>query len=97
MEPITAIYEDGVFKPTGPVTLPEGAQVRVDLEVRVDERDERIRARLLAQGTTREAADKILANFHLAWDAYDSLTAEQKQALDECHLDQVDFFNRPSQ
>jgi predicted DNA-binding antitoxin AbrB/MazE fold protein len=95
MEPITAIYEEGVFKPTGPVALPEGAQVRV--EAGSEGRDERIRQHLLAQGATRERADEILANFHLAWDAYDSLTGEQKKALDDSPLDQVNFFNRPSQ
>jgi predicted DNA-binding antitoxin AbrB/MazE fold protein len=97
MEPITAIYEDGVFKPTGPVALPEGAQVRVETENGSDGRDERIRRHLLAQGATRERADEILANFHVAWDAYDSLSDEQKSALHDCRLDQVNFFNRPSQ
>jgi hypothetical protein len=59
-------------------------------------RDERIRRHLLAQGATRERVDEILATFHLAWDAYDSLTGEQKKALDDRRLDQVNFFNRPS-
>ena len=27
---ITAIYENGVFRPTGPVNLPEGTEVRID-------------------------------------------------------------------
>jgi predicted DNA-binding antitoxin AbrB/MazE fold protein len=94
MEPITAIYEDGVFKPTSPVALPDGARVRVEAG---DDRDERIRRQLLAQGATRERVDEILANFHLAWDAYDSLSNEQKKALDDCRLDQVNFFNQPSQ
>jgi predicted DNA-binding antitoxin AbrB/MazE fold protein len=97
MEPITAVYEGGVFKPTGPVALPEGAQVRVEAEAGSGGRDERIRQHLIAQGATRERADEILANFHLAWDAYDSLTHEQKKAVDDCRLDQVNFFNRPSQ
>ena len=79
METITAIYEDGVFKPTGPVALPEGAQVRVEAEAGSAGRDERIRQHLIAQGATRERADEILANFHLAWDAYASLSDEQKK------------------
>lgn len=31
MDGIPAIYEDGVFKPVGPVSLPEKAEVRVVL------------------------------------------------------------------
>jgi predicted DNA-binding antitoxin AbrB/MazE fold protein len=30
MESIRAIYENGVFRPTTPVKLPEGTEVRVD-------------------------------------------------------------------
>ena len=33
MAPITAVYENGVFRPTGPVDLPEGATVRIVPEV----------------------------------------------------------------
>jgi len=31
MDSIPAIYEDGVFKPTGPVSLPERTEVRISL------------------------------------------------------------------
>ena len=30
MTPITAVYENGVFRPLGPVDLPEGSTVRVE-------------------------------------------------------------------
>lgn len=30
---VTAVYENGVFRPTGPVSLPEGAAVRFVPEV----------------------------------------------------------------
>jgi len=30
MPTITAIYENGVFRPTGPVDLPEGSTVRIE-------------------------------------------------------------------
>lgn len=30
MGPITAIYENGVFRPLGPVDLPEGITVRIE-------------------------------------------------------------------
>ena len=51
---------------------------------------------LLAEGATPDEAKRIVDNFRLAWDVYDSLTAEQKTGLDDCRIDQVNFFDRPS-
>lgn len=34
MDQITAIFEAGVFRPTGPVELPEGTEVTVSLPVK---------------------------------------------------------------
>lgn len=95
METIPAVYKDGVFKPLGPVALPEGTPVRVEAELTRDERDERLRQQLIARGSTREKADKMLAQLHLAWDLFDSLTPEEEQALEEAKFDQVNFFKRP--
>jgi len=34
MSAITAIYEDGVFRPNGPVTLPDRCEVDLEFQVR---------------------------------------------------------------
>jgi len=46
---IEAIYEDGVFKPTRPVSLVEGTHVRVMLEQELQAPDPQRAARLLAE------------------------------------------------
>jgi predicted DNA-binding antitoxin AbrB/MazE fold protein len=96
METISAVYEDGVFKPLRPVALPPGARVRVEAEPTTADLAERTYQQLLAEGATPNEARRIVDNFRLAWDVYDSLTEEQKTGLDDCRIDQVNFFNRPS-
>jgi predicted DNA-binding antitoxin AbrB/MazE fold protein len=96
METITAIYENGVFKPLHQVHLPEGTQVRVETgnpqaDLRAD-----ISKQLLADGATPEEATRILDNLSLLWDSYNSLTEQQKESLEGTRLDQVKFFDRSS-
>jgi len=46
METISAIYENGVFRPTEPVDLPEHARVRVGVENGVQGEEEDARSQL---------------------------------------------------
>jgi hypothetical protein len=64
-------------------------------DLTTEERDERLRQQLLGQGATLERADEILAQFHLAWDLFASLTLEEEEALEEAKIDQINFFKRP--
>jgi predicted DNA-binding antitoxin AbrB/MazE fold protein len=96
METISAVYEDGVFKPLRPVALLPGARVRVEAEPTTADLAERTYQQLLSEGATADEARSIVDNFRLAWDVYDSLTEEQQKGLDDCRIDQVNFFNRPS-
>src|ERR1022692_4269729 len=96
METISAVYKDSVFKPLRPVALPEGTHVRVEAKPSTDELAERTYQQLVGEGATPEAAKRIVDNFRLAWDSYESLTEEQKNALDDCRIDQINFFGRPS-
>jgi len=91
---IEAIYENGVFRPLHPVDLPEGTRVRIEAEISPADTDEQIRQRLLADGASPEEAEKILDNFRLLWSSYDTLSEEQKEALEQSHLDQENFFDR---
>lgn len=93
METISAIYQDGVFKPLRPVALPEGTHVRVEAESSTDELAERTYQQLLAEGATPEKAREIVDNFRLAWDSYSSLSEEQKRDLEDCRIDQSNFFD----
>jgi predicted DNA-binding antitoxin AbrB/MazE fold protein len=71
MEPndkyITAIFEDGIFRPLGPVDLPEGAIVRLD----VIPADSLLEARLGGQladylkGRSPEEIDDLFADWEL--------------------------------
>jgi predicted DNA-binding antitoxin AbrB/MazE fold protein len=94
MEMITAIYENGVFKPLRPVQWPEGTPVRVEAEYPKADREADLRELLLSKGATPEEAEKILANLRLLWESYDTLTPEQKKVLEESRFDQVHFFDR---
>lgn len=91
---IEAIYENGVFKPFGPVDLPEGTRVQVQPDPRSSNLEDQLRQELLADGASPDKADKILANFRLLWESYDTLTEEQKEALEQARLDQEHFFDR---
>ena len=93
---IDAIYENGIFRPLSPVDLPEGTRVRVETAAAPADVDEQTRQRLLAGGATPEEAERILDNFHLLWLSYDTLTEEQKEALEESRLDQQNFFDHQS-
>jgi predicted DNA-binding antitoxin AbrB/MazE fold protein len=95
METIAAIYKDGVFKPLRPVSLPEGTQVRVEAEIALEDLDEAIRQQLLAAGATTDDAGRIIANFHLLWNSYDTLTKAEKAALEGSRLDEGNFFAKP--
>jgi len=89
METIAAIYEKGVFKPLGPVQLPEGTPVRVEAEDPKAELAADLRAQLLADGATPEEATRIIDNLRLLWDSYDSLTEEQKRLFEETRFDPI--------
>lgn len=93
---IVAIYEDGIFKPLRPVDLPEGTRVRVEAEESSSDSDEQLRKQLLTEGATEEEAARILENFRLLWDSYETLTEEQKELLEGSRLNQKNFFNPPS-
>jgi predicted DNA-binding antitoxin AbrB/MazE fold protein len=93
---IEAIYEDGIFKPLNPVDLPEGTRVRVEAEESSSNSDEQLRKQLLAEGATEEECARILENFRLVWDSYETLTEQQKDLLERSRLDQNNFFNPPS-
>lgn len=93
---IEAIYENGIFRPLSPVDLPEGTRVRVETADAPVDVDEQMRQQLLADGATPEEAERILDNFRLLWLSYDTLTEEQKEAMEESRLDQQNFFNHQS-
>ena len=90
---IEAIYENGVFKPLRPVDLPEGTRVQVAATGSLTETDEPMRQQLIADGASPDEAEAIIDNFRLLWGSYDSLTEEQKEALDQSRLDQEHFFD----
>ena len=76
MSTMTAIYENGVFRPLGTVRLPEHTRVEVDLpEVPFGEGGEAERARLLAE------VRALRGSLHLPADANDSdlITAARMQ------------------
>ena len=54
---ITAVYENGVFRPTGPVDLPEGSTVRVEPD-----------AVLTSEQAARE---RVVANLSRSYDTGD--------------------------
>lgn len=93
---IEAIYEDGIFKPLKPVDLPEGTRVRVEAEETSCDSDEQLRKQLITEGASQEDASRIIENFRLLWDSYETLTEEQKEILDRSRIDQKNFFNTPS-
>lgn len=94
---IDAIYENGIFKPLGPVDLPEGTRVRIAAGGWPVNTDDLVREHLLSAGTTPAEIERILDNFRLLWGSYDSLTEEQQVELDESRLDQEHFFDHQSE
>ena len=94
LETIDAIYENGIFKPLHPVDLPEGTHVSVAANPAPAQTDEAFRQQLIAEGASPEEAEKILINFQLLWDSYETLTDEQKSEIEEARLDQEHFFTR---
>lgn len=93
---IEAVYEDGIFKPLKPVDLPEGTRVRVEAEETSSDSEEQLRKQLIAEGASQEDVARIIENFRLLWDSYETLTEEQKEILDRSRMDQKNFFNTPS-
>ncbi|MCI0390399.1 MAG: antitoxin family protein [Acidobacteria bacterium] len=91
-ETIEAIYENGTFKPLHPVDLPEGTRVTIAAPTPSDQTDEAFLQQLIADGASPDEAEKILANFRLLWESYDTLTEEQKASLEKARLDQEHFF-----
>ena len=75
MSPITAIYENGVFRPTGPVDLPEGTAVLIEpLPPAVDGS---INVRALAPPGTDEALIRIYEILGRRFDSGHPDTAER--------------------
>jgi predicted DNA-binding antitoxin AbrB/MazE fold protein len=64
MTTITAIYENGVFRPTGPVDLPEGSTVRVVPEEAPTQRDEARRKVFRVLSTSYDTGDPDAAARH---------------------------------
>jgi len=91
-ETIEAVYEKGIFKPLHPVDLPEGTRVTIAAPAPSAQTDEAFLQQLIADGATPDEAEKILANFRLLWESYDTLTEEQKASLEQARLDQEHFF-----
>lgn len=65
MPTITAIYENGVFRPLGPVDLPEGTLVQVQAP------DEVLNVRALVPPGTDEGLIRIYENLALSYDTGD--------------------------
>jgi predicted DNA-binding antitoxin AbrB/MazE fold protein len=93
LETIEAIYENGTFKPLQPVDLPEGGHVQIQANPTAISLEAQIRQQLLANGSSPTEADRILDNLRLLWSSYDTLTAEQKNELENARLDQKHFFD----
>ena len=91
-ETIEAVYEKGIFKPLHPVDLPEGTRVTIAAPATSPQTDEAFLQQLIADGATPDEAEKILANFRLLWESYDTLTEEQNASLEQARLDQEHFF-----
>jgi predicted DNA-binding antitoxin AbrB/MazE fold protein len=94
---IEAIYEKGLFRPLTPVDLPDGTHVRIEAELLPTDPDTGAREKLLADGATPEETEKILDNFKVLWSSYETLTDEQKKALEESRLNQHNFFSLRAQ
>lgn len=91
---IEAIYENGIFKPLSPVGLADGTRVQIEIPpASQSDLAKQIRQRLLNEGTDPDEIERILANLHLLWRSYDTLTEEQKVMADEARLDQEHFFD----
>jgi hypothetical protein len=66
--------------------------VRVEAQTSVVDADEQTRQELLADGATPDEAARILDNFGLLWNSYDTLTEGQKKSLEQSRLNQESFF-----
>lgn len=99
-ETIEAIYENGVFKPVGEISWPEGVHVRIETPSAVssipavpgNDLSEQIRQRLLADGATSADAKRILDNLELLWTSLDGLTDTEREIVEQARLNQQDFF-----
>lgn len=67
--------------------------MRVEAEALSADGDDKLRQQLLAEGATPEEAARIIENFRLLWDSYETLSEEQKEMLEQSRLDQQNFFN----
>ena len=95
MATISAVYENGVFKPLDPVSLPEGTRVSVGPESLTTEQAVELTYReFLADGMPPEKAKEITDNLRLLWETWDSLTAEQRQIMEEARLHNTSFFHQ---
>src|SRR5436309_7584993 len=86
LKTIEAIYENGIFKPLGPVDLPEGARLRIEMEAAPTDPEEWIRRQLLSGGADPAQIERIIENLRLLWNSYDTLTGDQQAALDQARL-----------
>lgn len=94
LETIEAIYENGIFKPLGPVDLPEGSHVQINAYKLAISLEEQIRQQLLDSGSTAAEAERVLDNLRLLWSSYETLTKEQQLELEKARLDQKHFFDQ---
>ncbi len=78
MSTITAIYENGVFRPTGPVDLPEGTAVLIEIEpVSPPSADVSINVRSLVPAGTDEGSIRIYEILGRRFDSGHHDTAER--------------------
>ncbi|MFN0108687.1 MAG: antitoxin AF2212-like protein [Blastocatellia bacterium] len=99
-ETVEAIYENGVFRLVGEISLPEGIRVRVETPPVAappfvgsgKDLAEQIRQRLLAEGAAPADAKRILDNLHLLWASLEGLTEEEQKTFEQAKLNQQDFF-----
>lgn len=70
--------------------------MRVEAEETSSDSEEQLRKQLIAEGASQEDVARIIENFRLLWDSYETLTEEQKEILDRSRMDQKNFFNTPS-
>lgn len=71
MTTITAIYENGVFRPTGPVDLPEGTPVLVQTPAEV------VNVRALVTPGTDEALIRVYECLGTSYETGDPRAAER--------------------
>lgn len=94
MDTIEAIYENGLFRPIGPVNLPEGTRVRIETPAQNTDVEDRIQTQLLPEGFNQNEIHQILQNFGLLWESYETLSKEQVEELEQARLDQMNLFSQ---